>query len=897
VFVDRDEVRGAESGEQFSFAKELVDGKAAFGFPDLDRDEPLHVGVGREKDFGLRSAAEASLDPISLIQDFADHLLIAFRANSRPLPRINGNAYPSELADAERPHRLRHSRCTDRMAVLAVKCDATSPNEQLLVSTSSGSLSFDDAGPSMDVLARQVDAFVAAWEGDAAPPELKPFLPEVGEIRLLTLVELIKVDLEYRWLSRGCPKRISEYFAEFPELVQDRLPCDLVYEEFHIRKQSGQEVDANEYVQAFPGHSAEIASILNIEQAYETTAFFHRAKRQLIEGIVAGDTIDDFELLAELGAGAFAKVFLARQKSMQRTLAVKISADQGTEPQTLAQLDHDHIVRVYDQRVLPDRKLRLLYMQYIAGGTLQQVIRRVREIPPTERTGEIILNAVDEGLDRRGDVRPTMSPARHWLATATWPEAVCWIGSRLARGLDYAHRRGVLHRDIKPANVLLTAEPSPKLADFNISFSTKVAGATPAAYFGGSLAYMSPEQLEACNKAHPRSAEDLDGRSDLYSLGVLLWELLTGHRPFSEENLSGSWSEILDAMVARRRKGVNVADLARIDGCPTGLATVLEGALEPDRERRWSRGLEIARRLELCTNPKASALLFPAKQSVHVRLRKFLIPIVLLLGGLPNILATAFHYTLNKSQLTTGFSEPQQLLFKNTQRTIGAIAYAVGAIVLCYLGFSVYRSLRKCQAREATTAETRALAERSVRLGLLVAIFIFAGWSIAAAVDAISLRLLHLDLSTSAMVRFFLWSLMCACVAAAYPFFGITFFALRSLYPAALQSALEGAAHDEPLLKRLGRWSTVALVAAVVAPLLSIGALIADKLIDPDLIHSDAELAMGFFCAVCLVGLLPIFWLYRSIESDLVTFCGITAPHERPTRSRSANRSGPHPVV
>ena len=130
-------------------------------------------------------------------------------------------------------------------------------------------------------------------------------------------------------------------------------------------------------------------------------------------------------------------------------------------------------------------------------------------------------------------------------------------------------------------------------------------------------------------------------------------------------------------------------------------------------------------------------------------------------------------------------------------------------------------------------------------------------------------------------------------MAAAYPFFGITYCALRSLYPAFLQSDLEGAAHDEPVLKQLGRWSSIALVFAVLAPLLSIGALLADKLIDPNLIHSEAELAMGFFCAVCLVGLLPIFWLYQSIQSDLTTFAGITAPHERPvaTHLRSQRSS------
>ena len=117
------------------------------------------------------------------------------------------------------------------------------------------------------------------------------------------------------------------------------------------------------------------------------------------------------------------------------------------------------------------------------------------------------------------------------------------------------------------------------------------------------------------------------------------------------------------------------------------------------------------------------------------------------------------------------------------------------------------------------------------------------------------------------------------------------FFVLRSLYPASLQSDLEGAVHDERCSSNSAVGTTFALVVALLAPL-SIGALIADKLIDPNLIHADAELAMGFFSAVCLVGLLPVFWLYQSIQSDLVTFSGITAPHERPTRVRSAQRSG-----
>ena len=134
--------------------------------------------------------------------------------------------------------------------------------------------------------------------------------------------------------------------------------------------------------------------------------------------------------------------------------------------------------------------------------------------------------------------RRSGSALRERLAAWTWPETVCWLGARLAEALDHAHRQGVLHRDVKPANVLLTAEGSPKLADFNVSFSCKLDGANPAAFFGGSLAYMSPEQLEAFNPAHGRDPGDLDGRADLYSLCIVLWELLAGRRPFPDDALA-----------------------------------------------------------------------------------------------------------------------------------------------------------------------------------------------------------------------------------------------------------------------------------------------------------------------------------------------------------------------
>ena len=449
----------------------------------------------------------------------------------------------------------------------------------------------------------------------------------------------------------------------------------------------------------------------------------------------------------------------------------------------------------------------------------------------------------------------------------------------------------MLHRDVKPANVLLTAEPSPKLADFNISFSAKVTGATPAAYFGGSLAYMSPEQLEACNSAHPRSADDLDARSDLYSLGILLWELLTGERPFSEENLGRGWSTILERMAERRAQAVDLGALSKIKDCPSGLATVLEVALDPDRERRWSRrignlppfgtlhgsqGVDPA--LSAQAQRAGAAPRFPSGRRAGA-------------GRAAERRSERFQYALNVVQMTIGLTHEQHRLFERNQLTIVGVAYAIGAGIFTYRSVLVTRGLKRSQGREPITEKTRG---RCLRLGLFVAIVVFALWLISAVADSIILRYLQLATSTPDLLRFFLWSLMCACLASAYPFFGITFFVLRSVYPAVLQRDLEAALHDEHLLKQLKRASSVALVAAVVAPLLSVGALIVDKLVAPDLIHTEAELAMGFFSAVCLAGLLPIFWLYQSIGSDLATFSTITAPHERGKSPRSSSRSGAH---
>ncbi len=294
-----------------------------------------------------------------------------------------------------------------------------------------GNVAQADASVVWQQLSERIDAFISAWEA-GRPPMLAEYVPEgPPALRRLTLVEAVKVDLEYRWKEPRWHKTIEQYVADFPELASEGCPpCDIIYEEYHIRRSSGEAVTLGDYCRRFPQRADELKRLIAVDNADKTTTLLSGAGR--VPVFEAGQKVDDFDLLAALGKGAFATVFLARQISMQRMVALKISRDRGFEPQTLAQLDHPHIVRVFDQRQLAENKLRLLYMQYVAGGTLQSVIEHARGLPPAMRSGRTLIEAIDKALERRGESPPGDSMTRYRLQHASWPEIVCWIGSRLA---------------------------------------------------------------------------------------------------------------------------------------------------------------------------------------------------------------------------------------------------------------------------------------------------------------------------------------------------------------------------------------------------------------------------------------------------------------------------------
>lgn len=667
------------------------------------------------------------------------------------------------------------------------------------------------------------EAFLQAWSIEP-PAELRRFVqPLTGTLRVAVLLELVALDLHERW-PRKMGRRLEDYIGDFPELSHHLTP-ELLKAEFHARQRAGDAVSPTEYLLRFPEQWSMLSSDLQNDPLAQTTVPASTAVAAVTSMLQPGEIIDDFDLLLRVGRGAFATVFLARQRSLQRLVAVKISADEGTEPQTLAQLDHDNIIRVYDQRCLEDRGLRLLYMQYAAGGTLAGVIQALKGVPREEWSGRAYLRAIDRHLEEKGETPPAESALRRQLVSMHWPQLVCWIGVQIAGALDYAHRRDVLHRDLKPANILLTAEGLPKLADFNISFAAQLEGTSPEQQFGGSVAYMSPEQLEACNPRHKREAGSLDGRSDLYSLGIVLWELLIGERPFHDPEGDARWGTRLEQMTAERQGGPDFARLPPLvqDSAP-GLDDVLRRCLASQPSERYATGRTLSFALESCLQPDLHRLLTGPNQGWKRLARRAPLWSVIIATIAPNAVAAVFNFLYNYGEIQRRIPDAEAT-FLNIKTVVNWVAFPVGALSAGWLAGSVAKATHVDRAQSFTPGSMVAQRRRCLELGHLAAMVSITLWTMAGPAYPISLRILYGSIPLAVYVHFIVSLALCGLIAAAYPFFGVSLIAVRSFFPTLLE--WDSVTHsDVAALERLGRQTWLYLVLAASVPMLAVVCLV-----------------------------------------------------------------------
>jgi serine/threonine protein kinase/Flp pilus assembly protein TadD len=303
-------------------------------------------------------------------------------------------------------------------------------------------------------------------------------------------------------------------------------------------------------------------------------------------------TLGDFRLIREIGRGGMGVVYEAEQISLNRRVAIKVlpfaavlEAKQlrrfKNEAQAAAQLHHTNIVPVHF--VGSERGVHYYAMQFIEGHTLAQVIRELRA-ERGEGCSELAVGSIDDdSLHRDNSLPPTSAlnalSTKRSTRSGEFYRTIAQLGMQAAEALEHAHDVGIIHRDIKPSNLLLDLRGNLWITDFGLARVQSDANLTMTGDLIGTLRYMSPEQALAKRIV-------VDHRSDIYSLGVTLYELLTLRSAFSGEDRQEILRQIaFDEPVAPRRVNARV---------PVELETIVLKAIAKNPSERYATARELA---------------------------------------------------------------------------------------------------------------------------------------------------------------------------------------------------------------------------------------------------------------------------------------------------------------
>jgi tetratricopeptide (TPR) repeat protein len=412
-------------------------------------------------------------------------------------------------------------------------------------------------------------------------PELRRFLAEVGPLSSRELAGVLAVDQRERWLA-GERVPAETYLRDYPALQEDaELALELVYGEFLLREEMGEAPALADYVRRFPQYAARLAQQAEVHQALAATS-----AEVLDKTLVGGGNfsprpsrwpiVPGYEVLCELGRGGMGVVYKARQTALGRLVSLKMLRDAYAGPEELARfrreaeavarLQHPNVVQIYEVGEHDGRPY--LALEFVDGGSLDRLLRG----------------------------RP--QPAR----------AAAELLVTLARAVAHAHQQGVVHRDLKPANILLQGKRStddtdctdkknssfssvesvssvdrfiPKVADFGLAKHLDASGGatTPDGALLGTPGYMAPEQAAG-------RTETVGPLADVYALGTILYECLSGRPPFNSLN----WAEALEQVRAEeplppRRLQPSV---------PRDLESICLKCLEKDPRRRYATAAALA---------------------------------------------------------------------------------------------------------------------------------------------------------------------------------------------------------------------------------------------------------------------------------------------------------------
>jgi serine/threonine protein kinase len=442
---------------------------------------------------------------------------------------------------------------------------------------------------------RQIEAFEDAWQ-DGPRPNIDDFLNGDDSKRAALLVELTHADLEFR-LKAGETARVEFYLARYPLLGQDSATVvELLETEYQLRQRNEFAMDLEEYARRFPAYIEQLRRRL----ACAATLADGKATPRMAARGHKLPVVPGYEIIEEIGRGGMGVVYRARQLGLKRTVALKMVltgyhaepknlARLRAEAATLARLQHPNIVQVYDVGEVEGRPY--FVFEFVAGGSLAQHLQ--------------------------GKPQPIRAAAQ--------------LVETLARAVEAAHANGIIHRDLKPANILLQTDagegmtdkkngvlsnsrfilhPSPfnlpKITDFGLAKCVggeeeglRLQGLTVTGDRLGTPNYMAPEQAMI-------SGQSVGPTADVYSLGAILYELLTGRPPFTGETPLTTVLQVLhNEPVPVTRLQPNV---------PPDLETICLKCLRKEPRQRYGSALELAddigrflRDEPICGRPVAAA--------------------------------------------------------------------------------------------------------------------------------------------------------------------------------------------------------------------------------------------------------------------------------------------------
>lgn len=346
---------------------------------------------------------------------------------------------------------------------------------------------------------------------------------------------------------RGRPMDVRAALAQYPELAAEKSAViELAYVAFRRRCQAGEPLDYQQYCQEFPEIESSLRQILEVDQFLTSNAELD-VDIDPLDWPMPEERIGGFEIEREIGRGAFSRVYLARELAVgSRLVALKVTPIDVGEANMLGRLQHPHIIPI--QSVVADAAsgFFLICMPYCGEVTLADRLQQ------SAKAKSGVTNITDEALSAspQGVSSQPLLPGI-WRKEADEFTAVVQIGAALADALQHAHDHGILHLDLKPSNVLVASDGRPLLLDFNLSQDAS----TMRRRIGGTLPYMAPEVLQKLGKS-AEFAGDLDGRADVFGLGVLLYQLSTQRLPFPVDRLDLSFPELAELQAERITAGM-----------------------------------------------------------------------------------------------------------------------------------------------------------------------------------------------------------------------------------------------------------------------------------------------------------------------------------------------------